>query len=248
MKQFLLIGLCFWTIGIWAQSGVVNFSEVVKLQLQLEGADAEQMKNIPQTHTIKKMLVFNKDESLYKNYEGNKDLELNNDDGDGRQMKIVMKTPESTLYSHVKANEIVHAQELFGKQFLIKGSGKKYKWKITGEQQKVLDYNCQKALLQDTASIVSAWFTTNLPANMGPNGYGGLPGMILAMDIDHGQRMITATSITMRDLAADEITKPDKGKEVTPEEFEKIKAEKMKEMGATMGKGGMKIMIREERH
>ena len=53
----------------------------------------------------------------------------------------------------------------------------------------------------------------------------------------------------IRDLAEGEMTKPEKGKKVSGEEFEKIRKEKMEEMGAVQGKGGtFKVMIREERN
>ena len=46
-----------------------------------------------------------------------------------------------------------------------------------------------------------------------------------------------------------EFVKPDKGKKVNRAEYDKIREEKMKEMGAVNGKGtGVKMIIREERH
>ncbi|MBK8278734.1 MAG: GLPGLI family protein [Saprospiraceae bacterium] len=140
---------------------------------------------MPQTHSVQKVLYFQGGESLYKNNLGNQDLEVNNNDQHGGEIRMVMKSPENTLYADVKNNVMINSQEFFGKLFLINGENKKQLWKITGEQKTLLDYTCVKAMLQDTTNTV-AWFTTKLPANMGPNGFTGLPGMIMMVDIDNG--------------------------------------------------------------
>ena len=78
----------------------------------------------------------------------------------------------------------------------------------------------------------------------------GLPGTILMVDANDGQRLTTATKILFRDLQAGEITIPDKGRKVSQEEFEKIKKEKMAEMGMQSSGGGanMKVIIRNDNH
>jgi len=249
MKNTIAIFILLSCIDLFGQkSGQIDFIEAVKLQIDIPEQDKEMMKKIPQTHNIKKVLLFKGQEAIYKEKLGNEDLEVTNEN-DGNEMKFVMKTPESSLYTDLKSKSMIHSLEFFGKQFLVTGDIKKCLWKITGEQKTLLDMVCQKAVLQDTAQNVVAWFTTQLPIGGGPNGYNGLPGMILSLDIDEGSRVITAERIIYRDLLPEELSKPDKGKPVGVEEFEKIKKEKMKEMGAVNGKGGvMKIMIREERH
>lgn len=248
MKNLFLVCLvAIANLYISAQtSGVIQFTEGIKLQMDIQGADAEMMKKIPQMHNVNKTLVFNANESVYKNADKNTDLEMNNTGDNGSQMKMVIKMPESTLYNNLQNKKMIHSQEFFGKQFLIKGDIKKQTWKIAGESKTLLDYVCQKAILQDTSNVVVAWFTTKLPPNLGPGNYSGLPGAILMVDMDNGSRIYTASKIDLRDLKEGEITVPTKGKEVTAEEFDKIKKEKMAEMGGTMGKGGnMKVVIRQ---
>lgn len=245
---FLAIALCLMNCLTAQTSGMVNFNEVIKLHLDMEGADAEMMKKMPQTHSIQKTLLFNATESVYKNQVGNQDLDINNQNENGGEVRMIMKSPESTLYADTKNNVMINSQEFFGKQFLVSGENKKRMWKITAEQKSILDYPCMKAVLQDTTNTI-AWFTTKLPANMGPSGMTGLPGMILMYDIDNGERVTTASKVELRELKTGEISIPDKGKKVSVEEFDKIRADKMKEMGGTMGKGGtFKVMIRDDRH
>ena len=244
---FLVCSMTLVMTNLFAQkSGVIQFTEAIKLQMDVQGADPEMMKKIPQMHSVPKTLIFNGKESIYKNVDKNSDLELSNESDNGSQFKMVVKTPESTLYNDLENKKMIHSQEFFGKQFLIKGDIKKQTWKIAGESKTLLDYVCQKAILQDTSNAVVAWFTTKLPANLGPGNFSGLPGAILLVDMDNGARVYTASKIELRELKDGEISIPTKGKEVTAEEFEKIKKEKMAEMGGTVGKGGnMRVVIRQ---
>ena len=70
--------------------------------------------------------------------------------------------------------------------------------------------------------------------------------MILQIDINGGERQLTATEIITDNVDTSIIIAPTKGKEVTDEEFKKIRDEKMKEMGMQgggPGMGGQQIII-----
>jgi len=106
-----------------------------------------------------------------------------------------------------------------------------------------LDYPCQEAELDGAEEKTLAWFTPMIPVSAGPGEYGGLPGMILAVDINDGQNTITATSVELTSLDKDLMKKPKKGKKVTREKFDQIVKEKMEEMGAEQGEGGSQFII-----
>lgn len=249
MKIFTLILFCILTVAIFAQnnSGEIKFQESIKLQIDLPEGNEELRKSIPTSQTLRKALLFSGDETYYKDDAPNEDVEINHAE-DGAQMQIVMKNPENNIYTNRDKNELIQSTEFFGKYFLINGNLKNKKWKVTGDQKQILDYTCQKAVLLDTLQSVIAWFTTQIPVPAGPNGYCNLPGMILSIETDKGDRIITATKVEFRSLKEGEIIKPIKGKKVSVEEFNKIRDEKMKEMGMIHGKGGaVKMIIREER-
>jgi GLPGLI family protein len=56
-----------------------------------------------------------------------------------------------------------------------------FDWKITGERQTILSYNCQKAVTSFRGRDFIAWFTTEIPIPNGPWKFGGLHGLILKL-------------------------------------------------------------------
>jgi GLPGLI family protein len=152
------------------------------------------------------------------------------------------------VYKNIAEHKMIDSRDFMQKQFLITGEPKERKWKIGAKQKEILGYNCMEATCKvDSATSVVAWFTPQLQISNGPSDYQGLPGMILQIDINDGLRMITATEVKLEDVDTSVIVAPTKGKEVTSEEFEKIRAEKMKEMGMDHGgpggPGGQHMMI-----
>lgn len=228
-------------------SGKITFKETVKFKIDIEGGNPELAKMLPPSQSVEKALYFKGGESLYKYNEKPKDTEINHEEGSNK-FQMVIKVPENVTYVNTDEQTLLQFQDLMGKEFLITDKPASQVWKVTGEQKKILDFICQKAILSDTSKVVIAWFTPQIPVSSGPSGMGSLPGMILGIEQDNGDRLTLATAI--EDLPASfNFEKPAKGKKVSKIEFEKIREEKMKEMGIINGKGpGVKMIIREERH
>ncbi|OBQ56558.1 GLPGLI family protein [Tamlana sp. s12] len=75
---------------------------------------------------------------------------------------------------------------------------------------------------------VVAWYTPQIPVNLGPDVYWGLPGLILEISADN--TTILCSKIVINPSDKEDIKAPTKGKEVTQAEFDKISKEKMEEM------------------
>jgi GLPGLI family protein len=60
---------------------------------------------------------------------------------------------------------------------------------------------------------------------MGPDVYTGLPGLILAIDIDD-KNVILATSVDLTPPQESNLVKPKEGKKISQKEFDQILAEK----------------------
>lgn len=254
--KFKLIALAI-LLPIFASAqkteGEITYTETVKLHLDFgDGPEAEQMKKmVPPTQSFPKTLFFNANASLYQDKagteeEGNTEI---NGGSDGAQFTMKIQRPDNKLYRDIAEGTTLESREFFGRFFLITDKAKSPAWKITGEQKKMIGFVCQKATAQlDSTTTAVAWFTPQIPVSIGPGVNAGLPGLILEMNLNGDQRTIVATQIEFKELPKDALVKPSKGKEMTSEEFKKIEAEKMKEMGMEMGSGGapgtMKMIIR----
>lgn len=247
----LLLGLLSPALQAQTTSGQITYRETIKLMIEIDGADEAMRNMIPPSQSFEKQLIFTDQQAIYQdgaNPAG--DLEIKHEEN-GNDMQIVMKRPASTLYTDLVAGTTINARDFFGRDFLITGTTKAHSWKMTGQQKKIGDYVCFQAILQDTSQQVVAWFSPQIPLSIGPSDWGKLPGMILEVDIDNGQRTIVATAVNLGPVAADAIIKPTKGKPVSQAEFAAIEEAKLKEMGDVMGgngRGGVKIIIQEERH
>lgn len=100
-------------------------------------------------------------------------------------------------------------------------------WVLSGESKEINDILCYKATqtitynngLKDFTKVVTAWYAPSIPYSFGPNGYGGLPGLILELNdrfVTFGLKRINFTE------SEPEIIFPEKGKKVTYEEYENI--------------------------
>jgi GLPGLI family protein len=89
--------------------------------------------------------------------------------------------------------------------------------------------------------IITAWYTPEIPVNQGPEGYWGLPGLILEVNDD--KTIILCSKVVMNAKEKVEIKAPNKGKEVTQKEYDEIVTAKMKEMQEMRrsGNGGMRF-------
>lgn len=227
------------------QSGSVIYEEIVKLEIKMEGEMAAMMKDFPKERKSEKILCFNPGASLYDSHNEEEAIAGSKGmwHGEGN-VNIVMKTPENKIYTDLIKKEIIEQREFMTRMFLINGDMPEKDWKITGQQEMILDYPCIEATHTDTSGMVTRiWFTPSINIPAGPGNYCNLPGLVLKVDINEGQRVLEARSISFDDPGKDVFEKPDKGKKVSRDEFDTIVAEKMKEMGAEGSTGGGGIVI-----
>lgn len=233
------------TIMAQQTEGVIHYQETIQLDIDLEDVDGltDEMKALfPSEQSVKMQLKFTPNASLYTTAKDESDESVDyKSEENNVQVMVQVNVPEHVYYNDLVAKEVVESKELLGKKFLITG-GKKMKWKVTSEHQQVLGIDCQKATTTSEGKIVEVWFTTAIPLPIGPSGYHSLPGAVLAVSLDNGQRTITATHVDFRTINPKELVKPKKGKKVTREVFLKISEEKYKEMAEHYGGNGRVIM------
>jgi GLPGLI family protein len=244
---FILFGMAFPVMAQEAKpqtgtTGTVVYEQVVKLEIKLEGESAQFANNLPKERKSQKVLYFNPSASLYENKATGEDQTMKSDAGNTVMIKMV--EPDNKVYTNLIENSQVEKREFMTREFLVESAPNPAEWKLTGNQRMILNYPCQEAVKETREGKASAWFTPVIPVSAGPGTYNGLPGLVLAVDVNEGKQTITAVSVDLNPVADNVIVKPDKGKKVTREEFDKIVEEKMKEMGGQSGPGGARMIIR----
>lgn len=248
--KYIFILLAFLSSAlVFAQSkGKITYEEKMNLHKNLPPDRQEMKEMLPEFNSTMFTLTFAGDESIYQPQKESEESEITTNSG-GNQMQMRFGRDNRIVYKNLALDTMIESREFMQKQFLIVGAPTVRKWKIGKNQKEILGHKCMEAdfRLDSTTSMV-VWFTPEIQVSNGPSDYQGLPGLILGVDINDGLRTITATEIKLEDVDTSMIVAPTKGKEVTSEEFEKIRKEKMKEMHMNNPNGGpppgAMIMIR----
>jgi GLPGLI family protein len=240
MKKIILSILAI-GIGLYAfaqeaaKEGEITYEETMKIEINFEGMTDRMREMMPSERKSKKILYFNEEASSYQSSKEEVDGTVPGAGHRGMGMRFMMSSPDNKVYMNYKNNLKIEQREFMSRTFLIKGEPAKDNWKLTANQKMVLNYPCQEAVQITEKDTISAWFTPVIPVSAGPGNYVNLPGLVLEVNIYNGKRVITAQNIDLKAIDKKLIAKPKKGKKVTNEEFEKIVAEKTKEMGEQGG-------------
>jgi GLPGLI family protein len=240
--SFLLILLSVTTYG-QQFSGIILYEEKIKLQLKIEGDAPPEMNMLPKEQTNKKRLIFNADASLYVANGEQTPNEIDQQVDGGGTIRIKMDRPDEKSYCDIKKGLVIEQREFMTRKFLVTSDLSLNNWKLSGQQKMVAGFPCQEATRTEGEKKISAWFAPSIRAASGPGRFAGLPGMVLEVSINNGEVIIIATSVEFTEVDAKTIVSPEEGKKVTWEEFDKIRKEKMKEMGEQNGGDG-NVMIK----
>lgn len=92
---------------------------------------------------------------------------------------------------------------------------------------------------------ITAWYCPEIPINQGPEGYWGLPGLI--MEVNDGKTNILCSKIALNVKEKVDIKASNNGNKVTQKEFDDTIMKKMEEFremgGAPGGRGGMQFRM-----
>ncbi len=217
------------TAAAQEQEGVITFETRVNLHRNLP-PEREEMKSVmPEFRTSREQLFFNTEESLYRPVEEEEEEEFG-----GGSVRISMRNPRVEMYTH-KTNAVrLMQQELMGKNYLIEDSLKIAPWKFGTETKTILGYPCRQAYYTDESENrkreITAWFTGKIRPFLGPETFNSLPGTVLAIDVNNGERVIVATDIEFRPLKKSEIKAPGAGTRISQSEFRKLMGARQQQM------------------
>ena len=214
------------------------------------------------------ILTFDKSKSIYQQEET---LDAPGSGG-GRGWGKMWASAGGPVYKDIATQKSLQSTEFMGKKFLISNDQNKIKWVMEKEQKMIGNYLCFKATAQvpkpktmtsvwrkaekendsikDSAnyetqeeySMVTAWYTPQIPVSHGPAEFGGLPGLILELTTD--RTVMLCTRVVMNPEKRIQISEPTKGEFVSRTEFENIVEVKTKEMRDMWRGGGRSKSIR----
>ena len=138
------------------------------------------------------------------------------------------------VYYEFDRNQKLEQIEYLTRTFLVSSEIGSVPWKLGTERKKVMEYTCMNAMLTLDDQEIVAWYTPEIPVSLGPSNFGGLPGLILAVE-RNGETAYVATLVDLTPPAEEALIKPDKGSPVHKDEFAAIREEKEKEWRENKG-------------
>lgn len=206
----------FTTSGIIEFDKTVNMFAIMKKKLNKDNeayfapAIEAYKKGQPQFNVFKSTLAFSKDRTLFTPIEPEVANGSNN-----FLANDPMVDQHNTTFTDVAANTSITKKNVFEEVFLVKDSLRKINWKITTETRDIAGYKCRRAnaLVMDSIYVV-AFYTDEIPVSGGPEGFTGLPGMILGLALPHENITFFATKVNEVAVLPKQLAAPTKGKPV----------------------------------
>lgn len=165
----------------------------------------------------KTTLSFSPNESKYE--------EVHEEGGWGRPDDFI-------IYRNFEHNKLTEWEAVSGKTYLVEDSLSVPQWKVMNKIKEVKGYLCMMAVSKDTIKnqTITAWFANDIPVEAGPEKYFGLPGLILELEINDGDVVITAEKIELKPLTPEQLGLPKKlkGKKVNHAQYNQVLADHMK--------------------
>lgn len=206
--------------------GVVTYEQTMfwsKIYAKMDFLNQEEKDRIKMTwgdkdegSKTKMKLVFTPTRSLYTYLDDQGVSE------DGRYSWRQQEYLVSRDFEQEKKTELL---EMLGKTYLVEDSLKAPKWKIMNQIKDVNGHVCMLAVTEDTVKRqkIEAWFAHDLPISAGPGQYFGLPGLIMELDVNEGDLVVTATKVEMKPVGeAINLPKKMKGKKITAREYDTL--------------------------
>jgi GLPGLI family protein len=246
-KLLIIIGIVVCVAAanvVWGQTeGVISYETKVNMHRRIP-PEREAMKTmIPEFRTTKEQLFFKGPESLYKPVIEDTEEDMSSSTHSSGGMTIKMQIPNTETYVNQDTQERIVQQEFQGKQYLVVDTLKVSPWKFGTETKTILGYSCKQAFFTDEPRPgqkmeITAWYTDQVGPFLGPERFNTLPGAVLAVDVNAGERVIVAQKVELKSLKKNDLKKPSSGEKTTNAAFRAMVDEQMKKMG---GQGGMII-------
>ena len=220
-------------------SGIVTYQKVVDYGIEPIGNARWDnfIKELPKTGTFTYTLSFKGDESIFQEDQtkrGEVDPLLQRALGGSARFNSP-KVKVLQTYQNLNKAEKLEQVQFMTRDFVVASDLEESSWKTTAKKKKVLNYICVGAEKQVNGDTITAWFTSEIPVPFGPDGYHGLPGLIMGIEKD-GDMLVLASKVELS--ALEKLNIPSNGQKMKRKAFDKTVEEKVKEWKANGGATG----------
>lgn len=226
MNYLKLFFLLFALIGSAQDytSGYATYGvEMGALQIDTSKVENNQVKSVIIQQHKKKKRLLNEDIEFFKltfdsNYSRFETIERLSKDNDP-DWKYVLNS-DVYVYDFMNGNFQIQ-KSINGKNYILTKSND-LNWKITEETKRIRGYHTRKAVVEverENGIVVKivAWFTSDLPINLGPLHYNGLPGLII--ELQELDKIYYLKNIQSKKLIT---TKKLSGKSISKTEYDEL--------------------------
>ena len=224
MKKIIIAlaaGCCFQVAAAQVKEGKIIYERTTNMHKRLPPENENMKAMIPEFSTSKQQLLFSGDESLFSSVPEEEDIRDHAGEEGGR-INIRMNSGSNETYKNYAAEKIVELRELGPKKYIIEDTLRKIAWKLSEDTMLVKGFHCKKATGKNRqGDNIVAWYTEDISIPSGPEQFGGLPGLILQMDIADGWIVFTPLDIQTNTGKA-LVKAPSGAKKVSRQEFQKM--------------------------
>jgi len=218
----ILAGSLFQKLGaqeIFIPYGKISFEKRINVQRSTQELNlSDQAREKLGRYRISKWeLYFDQDKSVYKNLR--KETE-----NDNPLFFLSISEPDNQQYTDYRSKSRILKKNIMGEDYLLKDSIPAVQWKILHDLRSIAGYECRKAvgIINDSVYVV-AFYTEEILLKGGPEGFSGLPGMILGLAIPRYNTTWFATAVSGFSNYTEQLVPPQKGKRTdTDKEMQKL--------------------------
>lgn len=227
MKKIILVFI----LGL-----LTNFAQHVNVKAQVSGKVLyTSVLESQEFNELEGVLVFNNYKSLFsfrseKNTENTEGNSVDVVDPSSFEIEFEVGEPLASyheVFVDRKSNKILTSERYFkdGSEhpcITFEPTGE-FDWQITEETKTIGSFKATKATTSFRGRNYTAWFTTEVPVNVGPWKFHGLPGLILEIyDEQKGVQFLVA-SVQIPSKIEKKITPPTEGKRISIEKYAELK-------------------------
>ena len=117
-------------------------------------------------------------------------------------------TKDDQCYKNLAASNLVLTRSRNKIKYCVKDHLFDFCWNIQTDHKKIIGHTCYKAIGTYQGREITAWFTPDIPISNGPLEYGGLPGLILELEIWDNPSIFKAIELEISKDGAPDVTPP----------------------------------------